>query len=198
MTQELWWYTVRATGLVAWLLVTAAVVWGLLLSLRRTPSPRPAWMLDLHRYLGGLALLFVVAHVGTLACDSFVGFDWDDLLVPYASDWRPGAVAWGIAAAYLLVAVEITSLLMRRVRNGLWHAVHLFSYVVFVAVTVHAFLAGADADEPLFLVFAIASGSLVALLTLGRLFSRAAPAPKPKPEVPARVPAAEPVDELVP
>ena len=79
----------------------------------------------------------------------------------------------GIAAAYLLVAVEITSLLMRRVRNGLWHAVHLFSYVVFVAVTVHAFLAGADADEPLFLVFAIVSGSLVALLTLGRMFFRA-------------------------
>ena len=198
MSQELWWYTVRATGLVAWLLVTAAVVWGLLLSLRRTPSPRPAWMLDLHRYLGGLALLFVVAHVGALACDSFVGFDWDDLLVPYASDWRPGAVAWGIAAAYLLVAVEVTSLVMRRVRKGLWHAVHLLSYVVFVAVTVHALLAGADADEPFFLVFAIASGSLVALLTLARVFFRAAPAPKSRPELPARAPATEPVDELVP
>lgn len=194
MTQELWWYTVRATGLVAWLLVTAAVVWGLLLSLRRMPSPRPAWMLDLHRFLGGLALLFVVAHVGALAFDSFVGFDWDDLLVPYASSWRPGAVAWGIAAAYLLVAVEVTSMLMRRVRNGLWHAVHLFSYVVFVAVTVHALLAGTDAEEPLVRVFAITSGALVALLTIGRVFSRRGA--KPSRELVAPAPAGEPVEEM--
>ena len=112
--------------------MTAAVVWGLLLSLRQVPRPRPAWMLDLHRFLGGLALVFVVLHVGALTFDSFVGFDGDDLLVPYASSWRPAAVAWGITAAYLLVAVELTSLLMRHVRRGLWHAVHLFSYVVFV------------------------------------------------------------------
>jgi predicted ferric reductase len=169
MSQELWWYTVRATGLVAWVLVTAAVVWGLLLSLRQMPRPRPAWMLDLHRYLGGLAMLFVIAHVGSIAFDSYVGFDWDDLLVPYASAWRPGALAWGIAAAYLLVAVEITSLLMCHVRRGLWHAVHLASYAVFVSVTVHALLAGADAEEPIMRVFAIASSALVALLTLGRV-----------------------------
>src|SRR5689334_23591184 len=143
MTQELWWYTVRATGLVAWALVTAAVVWGLLQSLHQVARPRPAWMLDLHRFLGGLAVVFVVLHVAALAFDTFVGFDWDDLLVPYASAWRPGAVAWGITAAYLLVAVEITSLLMRHLRRGLWHAIQLLSFVVFAAVTTHALLAGA-------------------------------------------------------
>jgi len=172
MTQELWWYTVRATGLVAWVLVTVAVVWGLLLSLRSVPRPRPAWMLDLHRFLGGLAVLFVIAHVAALAFDSFVGFDWDDLLVPYASSWRPGAVAWGIAAAYLLVAVEVTSLLMRHLRRNLWHAVHLFSLVVFVAITVHALLAGADAEVPLVRTFAITSSALVVLLCLARVVPR--------------------------
>jgi sulfoxide reductase heme-binding subunit YedZ len=172
MTQQLWWYTVRATGLVAWVLVTAAVVWGLLLSLRSVPRPRPAWMLDLHRFLGGLGLLFVVAHVAALSFDSFVGFDWDDLLVPYASSWRPGAVAWGIAAACLLLAVEISSLLMRHVRRGLWHAVHLFSLVVFAAITVHALFAGADAEVPLVRGFAIASSALVALLCVARVLSR--------------------------
>jgi sulfoxide reductase heme-binding subunit YedZ len=172
MSQQLWWYTVRASGLVAWLLVTAAVVWGLLLSLRQVPRPRPAWMLDLHRFLGGLALMFLALHVGALALDSFVGFDWDDLLVPYASTWRPGAIAWGIAAMYLLIAIEVTSLLMKRVRRGLWHAVHLLSLVVFVAVTVHALLAGADAESPAMLVFAIASSALVALLVIARVVTR--------------------------
>jgi sulfoxide reductase heme-binding subunit YedZ len=172
MTQELWWYTVRATGLVAWVLVTAAVVWGLLLSLRTVPRPRPAWMLDLHRFLGGLAVLFVVAHVGALAFDSYVGFGWDDLLVPFASSWRPAAVAWGIAAAYLLLAVEVSSLLMRHLRRPLWHAVHLFSLVVFVAITVHALLAGADAEVPIVRTFAIASSTLVVALCVARIWPR--------------------------
>jgi DMSO/TMAO reductase YedYZ heme-binding membrane subunit len=175
MTQELWWYTVRATGLVAWVLVTASVVWGLLLSLRRVARPRPAWMLDLHRYLGALALVFVVLHVGALAFDRFIGFDWDDLLVPYASAWRPGAVAWGIAAAYLLVGVEVSSLLARHLRRGLWHAVHLLGYVVFAAVTAHALLAGADADVPAVQVFALASSALVVLLTMARLLTLVSP-----------------------
>jgi predicted ferric reductase len=190
VTQQLWWYTVRATGLVAWFLVTVAVVWGLLLSLRQVPAsrrrglPRPAWMLDLHRFLGGLALLFVVAHVGALAFDSFVGFDWDDLLVPFATTWRPAAVAWGIAAAYLLLAVEVTSLLMRHLRRGLWHAVHLLSLVVFGAVTAHALYAGADAPEPLVQAFATGSAVVVLLLVGVRLVWRPRGAGRaPEPEV---------------
>jgi predicted ferric reductase len=191
VSQELWWYTVRATGLVAWLVVTLAVVWGLLLSLRQIPAsrrsglPRPAWMLDLHRFLGGLALLFVVAHVGALAFDSFVGFDWDDLLVPFASAWRPAAVAWGIVAAYLLVAVEVSSVLMRHMRRGLWHAVHLSSLVVFGAITAHALYAGADAHEPLVQAFATGSAVVVVLLVVVRFGWRRprAARPAPAPEV---------------
>jgi methionine sulfoxide reductase heme-binding subunit len=188
VSQELWWYTVRATGLVAWFVVTVAVVWGLLLSLRQIPAtrrsslPRPAWMLDLHRFLGGLAVLLVVAHVGALAFDAFVGFDWNDLLVPFASAWRPAAIAWGIVAAYLLVAIEVSSLLMRHMRRGLWHAVHLLSFVVFGAITAHALYAGADAHEPLVQGFAVGSTVVVVLLVLVRIVWRprtARPAPQP-------------------
>jgi hypothetical protein len=129
-------------------------------------------------------LLFVVAHVGALAFDSFVGFDWDDLLVPFASAWRPAAVAWGVVAAYLLVAVEVTSLLMRHLRRGLWHAVHLLSLVVFGAVTLHALYAGADAQEPLVQAFATGSATVVVLLVLVRLAWRPRTVrPAPPPEV---------------
>ena len=61
-----------------------------------------------------------------------------------ASPWRPGPVAWGIAAAYLLVAIQLTSWTMRRLPRRLWHAVHLTSFPMFALVTVHGFTAGAD------------------------------------------------------
>ena len=52
---HLFWYTARAGGIVAWALLAASVVWGLWLSGRVRPfGARPAWILDLHRFLGWL------------------------------------------------------------------------------------------------------------------------------------------------
>ena len=45
---------------------------------------------------------------------------------------------------YLLVAIEITSLAMRKMPRRTWHAVHLTSYVLFVVATVHGLTAGTD------------------------------------------------------
>ena len=148
MTQRLVWYTIRASGIVTWGLVTASVLWGLLLASRSTRRPRPAWVLDLHRFIAGLSFAFLGIHVGLLLADSYVGFSPAALVVPFASHWRPAAVAWGILAFYLLVAIEVTSLLMARLSRRLWHAVHLGSFVVFAAATVHGLTAGTDAGNP--------------------------------------------------
>src|SRR6478736_4948989 len=61
---NLTWDVARAGGLVAWGLATASVMWGLVLSTRlMRKRPWPAWFLDLHRLLGGLAVIFTVIHV---------------------------------------------------------------------------------------------------------------------------------------
>ena len=107
--------------------------------------PRPAWMLDLHRWLGGLATIFVGVHVLAILADSYVHFSVLSVLVPFASHWRPSAVAWGIVGMYLLLAVELTSLARRRLPKRAWRAVHFASFPLFFMATVHAFTAGTDA-----------------------------------------------------
>jgi len=74
-----------------------------------------------------------------------------------------------------VVAVELTSLMMRSLGRGLWHAIHMLSLAVFVSVTVHALLAGADAQEPVVRGFAIASSTAVAGLCVLRVTARRAP-----------------------
>ena len=118
---QVWWYVARASGIIAWLLLTASVIWGVLLSTDAFPTRRrPAWLLDLHRWLGGLTVAFVAAHLAALVADSYTHFDLADLAIPYASQWRPGAVALGVVATWCLVAVELTSLAMRRLPRKLW------------------------------------------------------------------------------
>jgi predicted ferric reductase len=146
---QFWWHLSRAAGIVAWSLSVIAVMWGMALSTRALGSrPRAPWLLDLHRFLGGLAVVFVGVHMLSLWADSYVTFGLAELLVPMASSWKPGAVTWGVVAFYVLIAVEITSLLMARLPRRLWRGVHMASYVVFVSGTLHLLLAGTDASNP--------------------------------------------------
>jgi DMSO/TMAO reductase YedYZ heme-binding membrane subunit len=165
MNAQLWWYLARASGIVAWTLVSASVVWGLALSTRILGSnPRPNWMLDLHRFLGGLALTFTGVHLVSLLLDNYVSFSPAQLLVPLTSTYRPGAVAWGIVGFYLLVAVELTSLLRRHLSKRVWRLTHLLSFPLFVLSTVHGLLAGTDGTgRPLFAAMAGASLLVLAL-----------------------------------
>jgi sulfoxide reductase heme-binding subunit YedZ len=165
-----WWYLARSSGLVAWALLAATVVWGLLLATRvldRTPSPK--WLNDLHRFLAGIAVVFTFVHVGTLVADSYVHFSAADVLVPFVSSWRPVAVAWGVITLWLLVAVEVSSLLMKHLPRRLWRAIHLTSFALFVAATAHAFAAGSDVRNQLFVLSCTAVMSVVGLLILVRV-----------------------------
>jgi len=170
VSSQFWWYVARSSGIVAWALASLSVLWGLLLSTRlldRKPSPR--WLLDLHRYLGGLTVVFVGMHLTGLVADNYVHFGAADLLVPFASSWRTNAVAWGVVAFYLLVAVEVTSLMMKHLPRKAWHAVHLTSYVLFWMAALHGATAGTDASNPVYVMAMVGSIVAVTFLTLYRI-----------------------------
>jgi predicted ferric reductase len=172
LNPEVWWYVARAGGIVAWVLLAAAVVWGVVLSTRllgrRTP---PAWLLGVHRYLGGLAVVFTVVHLVGLVADSYVDFGWAEILVPYASSWRPGAVAVGVVALYLLVAVEVSSLLMRRLPRRVWRWIHLSGFALFGVATWHGIAAGTDVGNLVYAATSILVVNLVLGLTLVRILA---------------------------
>jgi methionine sulfoxide reductase heme-binding subunit len=168
------WFVARASGLVAWGLLAATVVWGLLMTskvLRR--RVKNAWLLDLHRWLGGLALAFTGVHVLAIMSDTYVHFGLASVLVPLASHWHPLAVAWGVVSLYLLAAVELTSLARRHLAHRLWRRVHMLSLPVFISSTVHGLTAGTDARRPMILITAALAAVAVALLAAVRLQVRA-------------------------
>lgn len=167
---QLWWYTARSSGVVAWIMLTAGVIFGLALSTRAFGKrPRPNWLLDLHRFLGGAAVVFTGFHLLSLLLDSFVTFGPTDLLVPFASNYRPTAVAWGVVALYLLVTVEVTSLLRKRLSKRAWRATHFLSFPLFVLASVHAITAGTDSNTPLLRATVFGCAAAVAALTAVRV-----------------------------
>jgi hypothetical protein len=186
MSSQVLWYSARAAGIVAWVLAAAAVIWGLVVSTRAVaPRPRPAWWFDLHRFLGGAAVAFTGIHVVSILLDTYVHFGLVNVLVPLTGSWRPVAVAWGIVAMYLLVAVEVTSLLRARIPKRVWRGVHFATFALYLVATVHAFTAGSDAWSLAFTGAAVLSLLAVGGLTLLRVWQsaqrRGGPAPRPRP-----------------
>ncbi len=162
---QLFWYTARAGGIVAWALLAASVVWGLWLSGRVRPfGVRPAWILDLHRFLGGLATIFVGVHVMAILADSYTTIGLADVLVPFASTWHPVAVAWGVVGFYLLLAVELTSLARKRLPARVWRRIHVMALPLYLLATIHYLSAGTDALNPISLAAVGITTATVAIL----------------------------------
>ncbi|MCX5582938.1 2Fe-2S iron-sulfur cluster-binding protein [Streptomyces erythrochromogenes] len=189
MDPQLWWYLARVGGLMSWWLLSATVVWGLLLSTRVTgPRAAAARLYDLHRFLSGLALAFLTVHMLALVADSWVDIGLLELLVPFASGYRPAAVAWGVIAFELAAAIGVTSLLKTRIPHRWWRYVHTSAFPVFILTTVHALTAGTDAGTvrwtALVLVAAISFLSVYRLLAVRRTDDTVAPSAPVRPEPP--------------
>jgi predicted ferric reductase len=153
---KMWWNLTRATANVSWALILLSMVVGVLMTTRALKAiDRPAWMRDIHSWLGGLALIFAGLHIVTLILDSYVQFSIIDVLVPFSSSWKPLPVALGILSFYSLAAVQLTSLMMKKLSKTTWRRIHMLSYVLFATVVVHALTAGSDAGKKLFTSFSV-------------------------------------------
>ena len=164
------WYATRATGLVALVLLTIAMVLGLLSSVR---YQRPGWprfvTLGLHRNVSLLALAFTLAHVITTALDNFVSIPIQDVVVPFIGSYRPLWLGCGAIAFDLMLALTGTSLLRTRMSYRSWQVVHWSAYACWPVAVLHGLGTGTDTSARWVLALTAACVVVVAGLTLWRL-----------------------------
>jgi DMSO/TMAO reductase YedYZ heme-binding membrane subunit len=148
MSSSFVWYVARAGGLVSYVLLATTVIWGTALAARAFRArPGLPWLSGMHEWLGVLALTFVGVHIGALLLDTYIRFSPVDVLVPFASHWHPGAVAWGVVGFYLMLAVHLSARFRGKLPKQyrpLWKKVHLASYPLFAVATIHLLTAGTD------------------------------------------------------
>ena len=157
------WYVARASGTVAYLLLSASVIAGALMSAHtRFAWPRFA-VEELHRFLTILTGIFVVVHGGALLLDRVVPISLAQAVVPFASPYRPFAVGLGTTAAELMAAVALTNLVRAQLPRHIWRRAHYLTIAVWAFASVHAVLAGSDRGDPWFAGVVAAAASAVLL-----------------------------------
>jgi len=166
-----YWYLTRGTGVVALLLVTAAVVIGIVASLRAGGGRSPRFVIaGLHRNISLLTVAFIAAHVVTTVLDGYAPIGMLDAVVPFGSSYRPIWLGLGTVAFDIILALVITSLV--RVRLGLrtWRLIHWFAYACFPIAVLHALGTGSDATRTWMLDLVIGCIGAVAIAAFTRLW----------------------------
>ena len=168
------WLAIRGTGLTAWALLTAVVLWGLLLRTRLLGSLAPQLrLLHLHRWLGALALGFLALHMGFLLIDPAVRFTAAEILIPGLAPWQTLAVGLGTVAFWLILVVSVIGRIrtrLGRAGNAIFAKAHLASYAAWPLATAHYVMAGTDALAEWSLGLLLTGSTLVVMALLARAF----------------------------
>ncbi|MDP2659847.1 MAG: ferric reductase-like transmembrane domain-containing protein, partial [Dehalococcoidia bacterium] len=165
-----YWYLSRATGFTAYVLLFLDVCLGLAAGGRLLSSLLARWQtFDLHQVTGLLSMMFVGLHMFALLGDSYVGFDLEQLLVPFVSPYRWLWTALGVITFYMLGAVIASSYLRKRISSGAWKAIHYSSFAIFLLALAHSVLAGSDTATPWGVLLYVGTGTAVLLLLLVRV-----------------------------
>ncbi len=165
------WYAIRASGMVAYLLLTASTAWGILLSgklvKRRVPA---ALALELHTYLAWTAVGMSVYHAYLLLFSRFFDYGVLDLLMPFMGPYEPFAVGIGIVGLYVMILTSASFYLVDRIGYRSFRLLHYLTYAGFLLATVHSVMAGTDGAlfNSIYLIISVG----IFLLTLARILAR--------------------------
>ena len=180
------WLLARSSGIVAYVVLTLAVVAGLTLRTRllgRTVSPAVVTLV--HRTLSTAGLTAVVLHALLLGLDHEVDVPLVSLVVPGLAGYRTLATSLGVVAMELWLLIHVSFRLRRRIGVQRWRALHMATFPTWAIAAAHGVLAGTDSGEPWLQQLYAWSIAAVVFLVAIRTGSRAAARPAPPPSVPS-------------
>ncbi len=176
------WYLGRASGILAFILLTLVSCFGLLMSSRvMTKLFLPATTYETHRFLSFASVLAVIVHATSFFFDDFFHLSFVEAVVPFllhreyqsALGFDIGkTVGLGIIGLYFMILLILTSEFRAKMSLRLWRATHYTSFIAYILFILHGFASGTDSREWWMQAIYIVSAVSVFILILFRIFSR--------------------------
>jgi predicted ferric reductase len=151
-----YWYLTRSSGAVALILLTLALVLGVIDVGRWSSASWPRFVVDsLHRNASLLALAFLGVHIVTAVLDSFAPISLVNAIVPFTGSYRPFWLGLGALSFDMIVAVILTSLMRRSMGHSTWRTVHWLVYASWPIALLHGFGTGSDVKSTWMLALSV-------------------------------------------
>ncbi|HZS20478.1 MAG TPA: 2Fe-2S iron-sulfur cluster-binding protein [Pseudonocardiaceae bacterium] len=166
-----WWDVARVSGLIAWALLGATVLGGLLVTTRFARGRGRTWIREVHEFGGVLAVAFTVIHLVSVLADAQLQIGLRELFVPFTRQSNPVAQGCGVLAFYLLTAVVVTSWVRALLPWRWWRRLHLLAFPLFGLACAHSILAGSDTTRPVLHWASLVVGEVILFLVVFRLLA---------------------------
>lgn len=142
--ESLEWYAIRATGIVAYLLLYLAVLTGLYSAVQKKRKKKVNNLLLFHEVLSDWSLIMTAGHLGILLIDAYMKFSWSDILIPFSGSYETISIGLGSIATYFLILTIVTSKFRKKIGYKKWQKLHALNPILYILVTVHGLMSGTD------------------------------------------------------
>lgn len=139
------WFATRSTGIIAFILLTMSVLFGIITAGNWASQRWPRLVNQgLHRTISLLTVVFLGVHIVTTVVDGYVPISWVDAFVPFTTSYKTLWVGLGVTAFDLILALAITGMLRSKINPRAWRLIHWTSYAAWLLAMIHAITTGTD------------------------------------------------------
>ena len=149
--ERLPWVATRIIAFLSYFAIAGSVIYGLLLSTKILDAiaHRPVTF-ALHQDLAAIGLGLRRHPRGRSSGSTRrQPFGFAEMLVPFASPYRPLWVGVGQVALYLVAIVTASFYVRRRIGQRTWRLLHYVTFLAFAFTTAHGILSGTDTSARL-------------------------------------------------
>ncbi len=164
-SQHLFWLGSRSLGIVAMLLVSVSVGFGLALSTRVGTRPGSAARFKtLHEAVALISLIAIVGHGVLLLGDSYLHPTIAQISVPFLLPDDPFWTGLGIVAGWLAILFGLSFYIRKQIGVALWRKIHRWTILVFALGIIHTIGSGTDAQAAWLIALLALAAAPVALI----------------------------------
>jgi methionine sulfoxide reductase heme-binding subunit len=167
-----WWLASRASGLVAFVLITISV--GLGLAMAGKVMRRPglsAKLRAVHEQTAVAGIVAIAVHGITLLGDPWLHPGVAGVAVPFTMAFKPLWTGLGIVGGYLAALLGLSFYARRRIGAKLWRKAHRATVLVYLLGLVHALGSGTDAATVWFRWWVLMTAPVIGGLFVYRVLS---------------------------
>jgi len=166
------WTLIRWFGLAAYVSLFVGMACGICYSFPQLKGAAKLRTMQAHTFANHLGTCLALLHALLLIIDTYMPFDWHELLVPFTAAHSPGLNAIGTIAMYGLLLLVFTTDIRHKLKRKLWLTFHFLAYPIFALALFHGLFLGTDSTQPLIKMMYGTTAAVLILLTALRAAMR--------------------------
>jgi DMSO/TMAO reductase YedYZ heme-binding membrane subunit len=169
---------IRGTGTAAYILLYFTVIVGLFSQVQKKRKKKMIGVINLHEELSNWAIILVGGHLGLLLLDTYIGFKWTEIFIPFDTNYKPIPMALGTVSFYFLVITFFTSKLRKKIGYLRWRKLHALNPILYIMVTIHGLWIGTDFNPEIVAIANLIPFPIMGIFALLMKFTKEKPKPK--------------------